>query len=135
MRRTVIAVLVGVVAAVLSAPASASSAQSATREFLVLYKAGVSPAAARAAVKAAGGTVVRENTAVGLATVRASAADFKQAAGRQGAIAGVAGNRPIGVSPRVEVPRSSRTGSRRRVEGPVPPAGSLAPLRRPPPSR
>ena len=100
MRRIVIGVLVGVVAAVLSAPASASSAQSATREFLVLYKAGVSPVVARAAVKAAGGAVVRENTAIGLATVRASAADFKQAAGRQGAIAGVAGNRPIGVSPK-----------------------------------
>jgi subtilisin family serine protease len=100
VRRIVIGVLVGVVAAVLSAPASASSAQSATRQFLVLYKAGVSPVVARAAVKAAGGTVVRENTAVGLATVRASAADFKQAAGRQGAIAGVAGNRPIGVSPK-----------------------------------
>jgi subtilisin family serine protease len=100
VRRIVIGVLVGVVAAVLSAPASASSAQSATREFLVLYKAGVSPVVARAAVKAAGGAVVRENTAIGLATVRASAADFKQAAGRQGAIAGVAGNRPIGVSPK-----------------------------------
>ena len=32
--------------------------------------------------------------------MRTSAADFKQAAARQGAIAGVAGNRPIGVSPK-----------------------------------
>ncbi|HZA80505.1 MAG TPA: peptidase S8, partial [Actinomycetes bacterium] len=98
MRRILIGVLLAVVAGVLTAPTSAgaSSAQSATGEFLVLYKAGVSPAAARAAIRAAGGTIVRENTAVGLATVRASAADFKQAAARQGAIAGVAGNRPIG---------------------------------------
>ena len=100
MRRILIGVLVAVVAAVLAAPASASSAQSTTREFLVLYKAGVSPAVARAAIKAAGGTIVRENTAVGLATVRTSAADFKLAAERQKAIAGVAGNRPIGVSPK-----------------------------------
>ncbi len=102
MRRTLIGVLVAVVVGVLTAPASAgtSSAQSATREFLVLYKAGVSLAAARAAVKAAGGTIVRENTAVGLATVRASAANFRRAAARQDAIAGIASNRPIGVAPK-----------------------------------
>jgi subtilisin family serine protease len=101
VRRVLIGVLVVVVVGVLAAPTSAgaSSAQSATREFLVLYKAGVSPAVARAAVAAAGGVVVRENTAVGLATVRTSAAGFKQAVLGQGAIAGVAGNRPIGVSP------------------------------------
>ena len=101
MRRILIGVLVAVVVGVLAAPTSAgaSSAQSATREFLVLYKAGVSPAVAQAAVGAAGGVVVRENTAVGLATVRTSAAGFKQAALGQSAIAGVAGNRPIGVSP------------------------------------
>ena len=92
MRRILIGVLVAVVAGVFTAPTSAgaASAQSTTREFLVLYKAGASPAAARAAIKAAGGAVVRENTAVGLATVRTSAADFKQAAARQSAIAGVA---------------------------------------------
>ena len=61
---------------------------------------GVSPAVARAAIKAAGGTIVRENTAVDLATVRTSVADFKLAAERQKAIAGVAGNRPIGVTPK-----------------------------------
>jgi subtilisin family serine protease len=101
VRRILIGVLVAVVVGVLAAPTSAgaSSAQSATREFLVLYKAGVSAAAGRAAVAAAGGVVVRENTAVGLATVRTSAAGFKQAALGQGAIVGVAGNRPIGVSP------------------------------------
>jgi subtilisin family serine protease len=102
VRRILIGVLVAVVAGVLAAPTSAgaASAQSTTREFLVLYKAGASPAAARAAIKAAGGTVVRENTAVGLATVRTSAAGFKQAVARQSAIAGVAGNRAIGVSPK-----------------------------------
>jgi subtilisin family serine protease len=101
VRRVLIGVLVAVVVGVLAAPTSAgaSSAQSATREFLVLYKAGVSAAAGRAAVAAAGGVVVRENTAVGLATVRTSAAGFKQAVLSQGAIVGVAGNRPIGVSP------------------------------------
>jgi len=101
VRRILIGVLVAVVVGVLAAPTSAgaSSAQSATREFLVLYKAGVSAAAGRAAVAAAGGVVVRENTAVGLATVRTSAAGFKQAVLGQGAIVGVAGNRPIGVSP------------------------------------
>jgi subtilisin family serine protease len=102
VRRILIGALVAVVVGVLTAPtgAGAASSQSTTREFLVLYKAGVSPAAARAAIKAAGGSIVRENSAVGLATVRTSAAGFKQAVARQGAIAGVAGNRPIGVSPK-----------------------------------
>jgi subtilisin family serine protease len=101
VRRILIGVLVAVVVGVLAAPTSAgaSTAQGATRELLVLYKAGVSPAAGRAAVEAAGGVVVRENTAVGLATVRTSAAGFRKAVLGQGAIAGVAGNRPIGVSP------------------------------------
>ena len=87
MRRILIGVLVAVVAGVLATPTSAgaTSAQSTTMEFLVLYKAGASPAAARAAIKAAGGTVVRENTAVGLATVRSSASTalvaYERAAG------------------------------------------------------
>ena len=60
MRRILIGVLVAVVAGVLATPTSAgaASAQSTTMEFLVLYKAGASPAAARAAITAAGGTVV-----------------------------------------------------------------------------
>src|SRR4051794_41694765 len=44
-------------------------------EYLVLYAAGVAPGEARAAIEAAGGQIVRENTAVGDATVRATRHD------------------------------------------------------------
>ena len=103
MRRILVGVLVALTAAALTVPAQAgtsASQQGAVREFLVLYRQGVSATAARAAVKAAGGTIVRENTAVGLATVRAPAATFARAAAGQGALAGVAGNRAVGVAPR-----------------------------------
>jgi subtilisin family serine protease len=67
-------------------------------EYVVLYAEGASVATARAAVRAAGGTIVRENVQVGVATVHA-AADFMVAARRQGALAGVARNAPVGRSP------------------------------------
>jgi subtilisin family serine protease len=136
VRRILIGALVAAVVAVLTAPTSAgaASAQSATREFLVLYKAGVSPAVARAAIKAAGGSVVRENTAVGLATVRTSAADFKQAAAGQGAIAGVASNRAIGVSPKssaAKVKRDAVEAETRGASGSAVKAKAAAPAAEP----
>src|SRR5690242_12468888 len=57
-------------------PALAAAPPSAEREFVVLYAEGASLDAARAAVKAAGGTIVRENAAVGVATVRTSNPNF-----------------------------------------------------------
>jgi subtilisin family serine protease len=69
-------------------------------EYVVLYKDGASLDQARAAVKAAGGTIVRENTDVGVATVRSSNARFAALAGRQGALGGAASNRVIGKAPK-----------------------------------
>src|SRR5829696_8483029 len=46
--------------------------QSANGEYVVAYADGASAAAAHAAIKAAGGTVVKENTQVGVATVKSS---------------------------------------------------------------
>ncbi|MET0145021.1 MAG: S8 family serine peptidase [Ilumatobacteraceae bacterium] len=74
------------------------------QEFVVLYAAGVDPAAARAAVEAAGGTIVNENAAVGVATVTASNADFQAAAAAQPALDGTAENRIIGEVPPDAVP-------------------------------
>jgi lantibiotic leader peptide-processing serine protease len=56
-------------------------------------------AAARTAVKAAGGTILKENARVGVATVRSSNAGFIAAAGPQSALVGAARNQPIGKAP------------------------------------
>lgn len=103
MRRTAIAALLGMLAAALIAPSQAAAAPSQTTrsaEYIVLYDEGASVAQARAAVQAAGGTIVSENTAVGVATVRTASAGFARAARSQTALDGVATNRSIGSVPR-----------------------------------
>jgi hypothetical protein len=61
-----------------SSPAAAASSSSPT-EYVVLYAKGASAEAAHAAIKAAGGTLVRENRTVGLATVRTTNQSFLNA--------------------------------------------------------
>ena len=73
--------------------------EQASREFVVLYDQSSSAAAARAAVDRAGGTVVAENTDVGVATVRSANGSFVRDVRRSDAIAGAAGNRTIGKAP------------------------------------
>jgi subtilisin family serine protease len=68
----------------------------APREYVVVYEQGMSDADARAAVADAGGEIIDENSAVGVATVRSAAADFKERAAGEGALVGAADNRPIG---------------------------------------
>jgi lantibiotic leader peptide-processing serine protease len=101
VRRILVSALVALTAAALAAPTSAGAGpgRQAQREYIVLYSEGASLAAARAGVAAAGGTLVRENQAVGVATVRSSRSDFASVAARSAAIAGVAGNRSIGSAP------------------------------------
>ena len=67
-------------------------------DYVVLYAEGVELGAARAAVAAAGGKLLRENAAIGVATVRSTRRDgrFMAAVGRQSALAGVTPNLPIG---------------------------------------
>jgi len=69
------------------------------QEFVVLYTEGTGADAARAAITAAGGTIVSENTDVGVATVTTTNADFAAAADAQPAIEGTARNRVIGDVP------------------------------------
>ncbi len=114
MRKVLLVALAVVVAAALALPASAGPSgqagtaaqskpsgtlQSANGEYVVAYADGVSAAAARAAIKAAGGTILKENARVGVATVKSSNPAFIAAAGRQKALVGAARNRPIGQSP------------------------------------
>src|SRR4029453_15666024 len=73
--------------------------QSANGEYLVAYADGVSAAAARAAAKAAGGTILKENPRVGGASVKSANPPFPPAAAAQKALVGAARNRPIGRIP------------------------------------
>lgn len=86
--------------ALAAAPAGAVTGAGASgdHEYVVLFAEGVSSADAIAAVEAAGGTVVAENAAVGVATVTAGAG-FAAAADAQAAIEGTAENRVIGDVP------------------------------------
>jgi subtilisin family serine protease len=69
------------------------------QEFVVLYVEGAAPDAARAAIAAAGGTIVTENADVGVATVVTANPDFAAAADAQPLIEGTARNRVIGDVP------------------------------------
>jgi subtilisin family serine protease len=71
-----------------------SHAGSSTAGYVVLYAEGTDPAAARAAVVAAGGQVVAENLDVGLASVRSSRPDFLTDVAAQPSLAGAARDRP-----------------------------------------
>ncbi|HEX6471363.1 MAG TPA: S8 family serine peptidase [Streptosporangiaceae bacterium] len=107
MRRTALIAACAVVTTALAIPAYAgpgqagsTSAAGQAREYVVLYDEGVSLDQARAAVKAAGGTIVKENTDVGVATVRSTNGGFMADAGRQAALDGVARNRVVGEAPK-----------------------------------
>ena len=103
MRRAIILATCAVVTAALAAPAQAGSSgkQDQNTEYVVLYKDGASLEQAHAAVKAAGGTIVKENKEVGLATVRSTSTAFAAEAGRQPAVDGVARNRAVGEAPKL----------------------------------
>jgi subtilisin family serine protease len=114
VRKFLLVALAVLVAAALALPASAGTSgqagsaaqtqpsgalQSANGEYVVAYADGVSAAAGRAAVKAAGGTILKENTRVGVATVKSANPAFLSAAAAQKALVGAARNRPIGRIP------------------------------------
>ena len=90
--------VVALAAALVLLPAAASGGggQAQATEYVVLYADGTSLAAARDAVEAAGGTIVRENTKVGVATVASNESDFLTTVASEGALAGAARNVPVG---------------------------------------
>ena len=102
----------------------------AAQTFIVLYGSGASAEQARAAITAAGGRLVKENTAVGVATVTTTNANFRAAANRQGALAGVATNRVIGSVPRDKAP--SRNDIERAADGPAGASGASSSAKRTP---
>ncbi|TDW23733.1 S8 family serine peptidase [Kribbella kalugense] len=94
------AVVAGSVAGLLFVAASPGTATGGQeRQFVVLYAQGGSAEAAHAAIAAAGGTVLSENTAIGVATVTTKSEGFQAAAGASSAIGGVARSTVIGRAP------------------------------------
>ncbi|MGW6281362.1 S8 family peptidase [Kribbella sp. NPDC055071] len=69
------------------------------RQYVVLYAQGGSAAAAHAAIAATGGTVLDENTAIGVATITTKSDAFLAAARSSAAIEGVARSTVIGHAP------------------------------------
>jgi lantibiotic leader peptide-processing serine protease len=78
-----------------SGPAKATP--TTPRRFVVLYGEGVARAEARTALTALGATILEENDAIGLATVRAPNPGFIDRAMATGAFFGIARDRTIGI--------------------------------------
>jgi len=93
---TGLALLVGLPSTSVSAAPS-----TVTTDYTVVAGDGVSDADARAAITAAGGTVVSANAAVGTFRVSSGAADFRARVARSGRLVGAAARKPIGVSPKL----------------------------------
>ena len=81
---------------------AATGEDTGEREFVVLFAEGTSAAAGKAAVEAAGGTIVTQNTDVGVATVSTTDSEFAAAAAQQAVIEGTAQNRVIADVPEAQ---------------------------------
>src|SRR4051794_680987 len=93
----------GVAATAVRVGQAATADDHPARDYVVVYAKGAKASDARAAIKAAGGSVVRENRAIGVATVRSKRADFVRRADSKPAIYGAANNKPIGHAPNAKV--------------------------------
>ncbi|MEU7938966.1 S8 family serine peptidase [Microbispora bryophytorum] len=101
-RLTVVAATAAMVAATLATPAQAEPAaagSAAPAEYVVLYREGAAAADAQKAIEAAGGSVIKVNTEVGLATVSTTNAGFAGALQSSAAVEAVARNQSIGSAP------------------------------------
>jgi subtilisin family serine protease len=93
------ALLAATLAVPVTAGAGTTSVAGGNTEYLVLIEAGADHGQALAAVKAAGGSVVKENANLGTMTVRAAASGFVGRVSASAAIQGAARSRPIGKLP------------------------------------
>lgn len=104
MRKKAAATLAAaLVAGVMAIPIPGAGAQGAPgrgngpkNQFVVLYANDASRSSAQAAVQRAGGTIVDENTAIGLAQVKTRNPNFLSAVASQSALAGAARDKAIG---------------------------------------
>lgn len=103
MRRGLLPALTALALGVGAAPVAAAQQQAApATEYVVVYAEGVTAEAAQAAVAAAGGTVVKENAAVGVATVQTTNPSFVLDATARPELDAAAAERAIGFVPRQE---------------------------------
>ena len=91
-----IAVLIVVLAACVFAASAGAASGSLTREYVVLYKAGVSLDAAKSAVKSLGGNVVASRKELRIMLVRSKEAGFARAVRQNSKLVGAAKNEAIG---------------------------------------
>ncbi len=98
MRTTLTAAAVGLAGLAIVLPSAGASPQARHADrYTVLFKAGASPAAARQAISQAGGTILRQNAQIGLATVRSTNPRFLARVRQQAAVIALAArNTPIG---------------------------------------
>src|SRR6266511_2623818 len=94
----------GVLAGALLMVGAAGAGAAGGGEYVVVYQHGASLTAARQAVHDAGGTIVSENKAVGVATVRSSDPAFAKKADAKRAIYGTSANTVVGRAPGVDKP-------------------------------
>src|SRR4029453_8362611 len=98
--RTLLAAVVGVgLIGVAGVAGSATAGSDGTNEYVGVHKQGADLPPPHQAVADAGGKIVSENAAIGVATVRTDAADFQQKAGEQGALEGAPANAALGQAP------------------------------------
>lgn len=100
-----IALVTATLAVPVTAGAGAAGVTGGDTEYLVLLETGADRNQAIAAVKAAGGEVVKENAHLGTLTVRAAASGFVARVSASSAVEGAARSRPIGTVPQ-EKPRA-----------------------------
>ncbi|WP_448811618.1 S8 family serine peptidase [Agromyces bauzanensis] len=89
-------------AAPAGAVTSVESGVTGEQQYVVLFAEGTSATEMRAAVEAAGGTIVAENTEVGVATVVTTGSDFAAEAAAQSVIEGTSLNRVIADVPEAQ---------------------------------
>ncbi|WP_328521127.1 S8 family serine peptidase [Kribbella sp. NBC_00359] len=94
-----IALVAATLAVPVTAGAGATGVTGGDTEYLVLLETGADRNQAIAAVKAAGGEVVKENAHLGTLTVRAAASGFVARVSASSAVEGAARSRPIGTVP------------------------------------
>ncbi|MFB9681047.1 S8 family serine peptidase [Streptosporangium vulgare] len=105
MKRVIIAAAVTVLTAAVPVPSAQArrtiAEPGAETEYVVLYTEGARPADAQRAIRAAGGSILKENAAVGVATVKTTNARFAEAVRDAAPIDDIAHNRSIGGVPTV----------------------------------
>ena len=102
MRKSIIAAalavaVLGTAAFAVATPSGPGNRTSGSpTQYVVVYKSGASKAAARAAIKAAGGRILRENRDIGVATVVSRNPAFIAESAAARSVYGAARNRPVG---------------------------------------